>query len=180
MVRRENILSADNRVENTNTTSGNGFPFESRVGAYFLAQMCLNGVVPGVPNNYKIEKITLQSGAFKTDDIVVCLKGKTDEPEIKILCQLKLGKSATISSPVFKKTIADAWINYKSKAFNYKLDRFFFVTGLFNQADNHIIQILDDIASDNSGGKGFWEKYNSTTKSYSKVAKNKFEKIILE
>jgi len=178
MARRENILSADNRVENTNTTSGTGFPFESRVGAYFLAQMCLNGVVPGVPNNYKIEKITLQSGTFKTDDIVVCLKGKTDEPEIKILCQLKLGKSATISSPVFKKTIADAWIDYKSKAFNYILDRFFFVTGLFNQADNHIIQILDDIASDNSGGKGFWEKYNSTTKSYSKVAKSKFEKVI--
>ena len=82
MARRENILSADNRVENTNTTSGTGFPFESRVGAYFLAQMYLNGVVPGVPNNYKIEKITLQSGTFKTDDIVVCLKGKTDEPEI--------------------------------------------------------------------------------------------------
>lgn len=99
-------------------------------------------------------------------------------PEIKILCQLKLGMSATISSPIFKKVIIDAWDDYNNECFYSRLDRFFFITGLFNQADNHIIQILDDLHSDNSDGRGFWKKYNNTINSYSKIAKEKFEKII--
>ena len=178
MVCRKNTLFASNRMENTVTTGGAGFAFESRIGAYFLAQMCLNGLIPGVPNNYRIVKIIFQSGSFKTDDIVVHLECGDGKPEIKILCQLKLGMSATISSPIFKETIIDAWADYNNEAFYSGLDRFFFITGLFNQADNHIIQILDDLHSDNSNGRGFWEKYNSTINSYSKKAKEKFEKII--
>lgn len=178
MVCRKNTLFASNRMENTVTTGGAGFAFESRIGAYFLAQMCLNGLIPGVPDNYRIVKIIFQSGSFKTDDIVVHLECGDGKPEIKILCQLKLGMSATISSPIFKETIIDAWADYNNEAFYSGLDRFFFITGLFNQADNHIIQILDDLHSDNSNGRGFWEKYNSTINSYSKKAKEKFEKII--
>lgn len=165
-------------MENTVTTGGAGFAFESRIGAYFLAQMCLNGLIPGVPDNYRIVKIIFQCGYFKTDDIVIYLECEDGEPEIKILCQLKLGMSATISSPIFKETIIDAWADYNNEDFYSRLDRFFFITGLFNQADNHIIQILDDLHSDNSNGRGFWEKYNSTINSYSKKAKEKFEKII--
>ena len=175
---RKNTLFASNRMENTATTGGAGFAFESRIGAYFLAQMCLNGLIPGVPDNYRIVKIIFQSGSFKTDDIVVHLECGDGKPEIKILCQLKLGMSATISSPIFKEVIIDAWDDYNNECFYGRLDRFFFITGLFNQADNHIIQILDDLHSDNSDGRGFWEKYNSTINSYSKKAKEKFEKII--
>ena len=164
-------------VENTINTSGGGFAFETRVRAYFLAQMYLRGIIPSVPYDFKIKKIVFQSRDFNTDDIVVYLKNQTGELEIKILCQLKIGVSATISSSDFEKAIIDAWADYKSNNFDHRKDRVFFIMGLFNQADNRVIQILRDLVNDNSGGSGFWEKYNNT-KSYSKLVVDKFKKII--
>ncbi len=169
-------LTRSQRVESTLSSGDNGGHFQLRVQAFFLSQMLLGGLIPSMPGFFLTKLCFQGKGKFETDDIIGYLRDKMNN-EAKVLCQVKSGMNTGISSIDFKETIKDAWIDFHSKRFNKRTDHFLYITQFFNQSDNNVIQIFDDLQRSQSNSEGFWYKYYHTN-SYSKKANKKFNKII--
>ena len=169
-------LTRSQRVESTLSSGDNGGHFQLRVQAFFLSQMLLGGLIPSMPGFFLTKLCFQGKGKFETDDIIGYLRDKMNN-EAKVLCQVKSGMNAGISSIDFKETIKDAWIDFHSERFNKRTDHFLYITQFFSQSDSNVIQIFDDLQKNQSNSEGFWDKYYHTN-SYSKKANEKFNKII--
>ena len=116
-------------VSTTNSTGGGGTHFEQHVGAAFLAWLLVRAVPP-VLTDCILSTVHLQTGrlGWKTDDLVVIAEKSTGQQR-KLICQVKQTVSVSSSDEEFKKTIEDAWADFKNQdLFDRSNDRLVIIT----------------------------------------------------
>lgn len=112
-----------------NSTGGGGTHFEQHVDAAFLAWLLVRAIPP-VLTDCTLSAIHLQTErlGWKTDDLVVVAQNGTGQ-ERKLVCQVKQTVRVSSADDEFKKTIGDAWGDFKNQGqFDPSRDRLAIIT----------------------------------------------------
>ncbi len=115
-------------VSSPNSTGGGGTHFEQHVDAAFLAWL-LVGAIPPIFTTCQIKEVHLQTErlGWKTDDIVV--ESETSTGQIRrLVCQVKQSLTISDKDDEFRKSLTDAWNDFKNGSlFDKTEDRIAFV-----------------------------------------------------
>ena len=134
------LKSYPKKVATPESTGGAGEGFEDRVNALFAVLMLCNGelaILPGL----KVSRLEFQTKdrGYELDDTLIVLRDHKGD-ETRILAQIKRSLSLTGSNKKFRKTIADAWIDYNNRAlFDKGKDYCLLATGPLSRNDTNAI-----------------------------------------
>jgi len=157
-------VPANNRqqvnVASPYSTGGGGGDLEHRVGASYLAA-ALCGVVPrgqpaGITTTVSFQR--LYEG-HSLDDIVVYSTVATGEA--KLALQLKRNLAIGEDNPLFADVMRACWLTYTSPLFNYGIDRFGIVVGLYGQRIDEHYQTALTWARNSSTAEDFVMRTNT-------------------
>ncbi len=142
------------------STGGGGNDLEHRVGASYLAA-ALCGVVPrgqhaGIATTVSFQR--LYEG-HSLDDIVVYSAVATGEA--KLALQLKRNLAIGADSVLFADVMRACWLTYTSPRFNYGVDRFGIVVGLYGQRIDEHYQTALTWARNSSTADDFMARTNT-------------------
>ena len=123
-------MSAQRTVESSpNSTGGGGTHFEQHVDAAFLAWLLVRAVPP-VLIDCTLSAVHLQTQriGWNTDDLVVVGENGARQQR-KLVCQVKQTVTVSSSDDDFRKTIEDAWADFRNgDLFNYGTDQLAIIT----------------------------------------------------
>lgn len=102
-------------VSPSSSTGGSGTHFEQHVDAAFLAWLLVRAVPP-VLTDCTLSDVHLQTErlGWKTDDLVVVAENGAQQQR-KLVCQVKQTVKVSAADDEFKKTIEDAWGDFKNQ-----------------------------------------------------------------
>jgi len=125
------------KSSNVFSTGQGGGVFEMNVQTAFLINMLIGDQYPGLPKG-KADLIRFQAGSppynFATDDIYVELVSDSGTRH-KLLVQVKHNIFFTENDEVFGQVVQDAWIDFNSKNFDPRFDKFLVVKGNFSNQE---------------------------------------------
>lgn len=116
-------------VSSPNSAGGGGTHFEQHVDAAFLAWLLVRAIPP-VLTDCTLSAIHLQAErlGWETDDLVVVATNGAGI-ERKLVCQVKQTVKVSAEDTEFRKTITDAWVDFKNiRLFDQSRDRFAIIT----------------------------------------------------
>jgi hypothetical protein len=142
------------------STGGGGSDLEHRVGASYLAA-ALCGVVPrgqpaGITTTVNFQR--LYEG-HSLDDIVVYSTVATGEA--KLALQIKRNLAIGEDNPLFADVMRACWLTYMSPLFNYGVDRFGIVVGLYGQRIDEYYQTALTWARNSNTADDFMMRTNT-------------------
>lgn len=116
-------------VSNSASTGGAGTFFEQHVGAYWLAQLLVQGIPP-ILIDTAIQEVHFQTEhlGWRTDDfLIVCQR--RGGGSAKLACQVKRGVTVSEIDDEFKKSVHDSWADFKNST-------------LFSQVDDRLVLVV--------------------------------------
>lgn len=147
------------QISNPSSTGGEGYYFETRVQACFVALMLTNGFAPCLPN-LQITKLKFQCRykGFNIDDLIVFTDDQKGKKR-KIMCQVKHKICLTESDKTFNEVINSAWNDFKNdKVFEKGLDIIALITGPLSKTDTNDARKILEWARTSQDSKEFFEK----------------------
>jgi hypothetical protein len=138
------MSSPPKKISNPFSSSGGGVFFESYVQASFVTLMLTEGMCPAL-QGCQILKVKLQSRhlGHQVDDVLVFTKHPVSGAEPKLLGQIKVGPSITVSDEQFKDTIHAAWKDFNDPLrFNEDIDALALITGHLSIVDTDDVREL--------------------------------------